>query len=219
MDTSHSHCPTASPATLFRYEFESLSKFRSFDPCSVPDSYIGLVSSSMFGGMMLGAVGWGTCMSILDFLQPVSSSPPPGSDLMGRSAAFNATLFFTAVFGLLASFANSFTSLCVVLFLLGSAVGVRHLNSLSHHLGANFIGPGLDANRRHTAFGTHAKIQAILGHCSFGLLLLRSCSISCSRPPSGTSTLVSSRPRCPLRSRNAESRLEVPSHGPWPHRA
>lgn len=29
---------------------------------SVPDSYIGLVSSSMFGGMMVGAVGWGTCM-------------------------------------------------------------------------------------------------------------------------------------------------------------
>ncbi|KAF6754913.1 MFS general substrate transporter [Ephemerocybe angulata] len=73
---------------------------------SVPDSYIGLVSSSMFGGMMLGAVGWGTC-----------------SDLMGRSTAFNATLFFTAVFGLIASFANSFTMLCIILFFLGSAVG------------------------------------------------------------------------------------------------
>src|ERR1700674_2062972 len=29
----------------------------------VPDSYIGAVSSSMFAGMMLGAVGWGTCSS------------------------------------------------------------------------------------------------------------------------------------------------------------
>ncbi|KAG6860790.1 hypothetical protein C0995_007596 [Termitomyces sp. Mi166 len=46
-----------------------------------------------------------------------------GSDILGRSAAFNATLCFTAVFGLLASFANSFASLCIVLFLLGSAVG------------------------------------------------------------------------------------------------
>ncbi|TFK63042.1 MFS general substrate transporter [Pluteus cervinus] len=73
---------------------------------SVPDSYIGTLSSSMFAGMMVGAVGWGTC-----------------SDLMGRSTAFNATLFFTALFGLLASFANSFFSLCIVLFFLGSAVG------------------------------------------------------------------------------------------------
>ncbi|KAG5646001.1 hypothetical protein DXG03_004603 [Asterophora parasitica] len=72
----------------------------------VPDSYIGTVSSSMFAGMMFGAIGWGTC-----------------SDIMGRIAAFNATLCFTALFGLLASFANSFTSLCILLFLLGSAVG------------------------------------------------------------------------------------------------
>ncbi|KAF8953239.1 major facilitator superfamily domain-containing protein [Flammula alnicola] len=73
---------------------------------SVPDSYIGSLSSSMFGGMMIGAVGWGTC-----------------SDVMGRSTAFNATLFFTAVFGLLASFANSFSTLCIALFFLGSSVG------------------------------------------------------------------------------------------------
>lgn len=73
---------------------------------SVPDSYIGVLSSSMFAGMMFGAVGWGTC-----------------SDVLGRSAAFNATLFFTSVFGMLASFASSFWTLCVLLFLLGSAVG------------------------------------------------------------------------------------------------
>ncbi|KAJ8469013.1 hypothetical protein ONZ45_g17037 [Pleurotus djamor] len=72
----------------------------------VPDSYIGTLSSSMFAGMMFGAVGWGAC-----------------SDLMGRSTAFNATLFFTSVFGILASFSRSFGSLCVVLFLLGSSVG------------------------------------------------------------------------------------------------
>ncbi|KAJ7133593.1 major facilitator superfamily domain-containing protein [Mycena epipterygia] len=73
---------------------------------SVPDNYIGVVSSAMFAGMMIGAVGWGTC-----------------SDLMGRSTAFNATLFFTAVFGILASFSYSYISLCFLLFLLGSAVG------------------------------------------------------------------------------------------------
>ncbi|KAF7298678.1 MFS general substrate transporter [Mycena indigotica] len=73
---------------------------------SVPDSQIGILSSSMFAGMMIGAVGWGT-----------------GSDLLGRSTAFNATLFFTALFGILSSFAYSFPSLCLLLFLLGSAVG------------------------------------------------------------------------------------------------
>lgn len=73
---------------------------------SVPDNYIGSLSSSMFAGMMFGAVGWGTC-----------------SDLLGRSAAFNATLFFTALFGILSSFAWSFWSLCILLFFLGSAVG------------------------------------------------------------------------------------------------
>ncbi|TRM63911.1 major facilitator superfamily domain-containing protein [Schizophyllum amplum] len=72
----------------------------------VPDNYIGTVSSTMFAGMMFGAIGWGSC-----------------SDLLGRSAAFNATLFFTAVFGIFASLAGSFGSLCVILFFLGSAVG------------------------------------------------------------------------------------------------
>ncbi|KAG8214375.1 MFS general substrate transporter [Butyriboletus roseoflavus] len=72
----------------------------------VPDNYIGTLSSSMFAGMMVGAVGWGTC-----------------SDVVGRSAAFNATLFFTALFGIFASFARAFWSLCVLLFFLGSAVG------------------------------------------------------------------------------------------------
>ncbi|KXN80839.1 hypothetical protein AN958_07202 [Leucoagaricus sp. SymC.cos] len=73
---------------------------------SVSDNVIGSLSSSMFAGMMIGAVGWGTC-----------------SDLLGRSTAFNATLFFTALFGFFASWANSFVTLCIALFLLGSAVG------------------------------------------------------------------------------------------------
>ncbi|KAI0647946.1 MFS general substrate transporter [Trametes meyenii] len=73
---------------------------------SIRDSYVGTLSSSMFAGMMFGAVGWGTC-----------------SDLMGRTTAFNATLFLTAVFGIFASFANTFVWLCLALFLLGSSVG------------------------------------------------------------------------------------------------
>ncbi|KAL1729666.1 major facilitator superfamily domain-containing protein [Schizophyllum commune] len=72
----------------------------------VPDNHVGTLSSTMFAGMMFGAVGWGSC-----------------SDLFGRSTAFNATLFFTALFGILASLAGSFTQLCIVLFFLGSSVG------------------------------------------------------------------------------------------------
>ncbi|KAI0290320.1 major facilitator superfamily domain-containing protein [Multifurca ochricompacta] len=73
---------------------------------SLPDNRIGILSSSMFAGMMIGAVGWGTC-----------------SDLMGRSTAFNATLFFTSLFGIGASFATTFPMLCIALFCLGSSVG------------------------------------------------------------------------------------------------
>lgn len=92
---------------------------------AVPDNYIGTVSSSMFAGMMFGALGWGTCERTLPVYFMVQMTYLfQGSDLMGRSTAFNATLFFTSVFGLLASLANSFLSLCILLFLLGSAVGV-----------------------------------------------------------------------------------------------
>jgi MFS family permease len=44
---------------------------------------------------------------------------------MGRSTAFNATLFFTSVFGMTSSLASTFPMLCFSLFFLGSAVGVR----------------------------------------------------------------------------------------------
>ncbi|KAF8491171.1 MFS general substrate transporter [Russula emetica] len=73
---------------------------------ALPDNQIGLLSSTMFAGMMFGAVGWGTC-----------------SDLMGRSAAFNATLFFTSLFGVASSLATTFPMLCIAIFFLGSAVG------------------------------------------------------------------------------------------------
>jgi len=86
----------------------------------------------MFAGMMIGAVGWGTCASTAyqSLLGLLISDLFQGSDLMGRITAFNATLFFTALFGLLASFANSFTTLCIALFLLGSAVGVSQKSGI-----------------------------------------------------------------------------------------
>ncbi|KAJ7364914.1 hypothetical protein DFH08DRAFT_799224 [Mycena albidolilacea] len=58
--------------------------------CPVLDNYIGDVSSPMFTGTILGAVGWGTCLE-------------------GAPAAFDTTLFFTALFGILASFSFSYS--------------------------------------------------------------------------------------------------------------
>lgn len=79
----------------------------------------------MFAGMMIGAVGWGTCECPHLFWASAQELTSLGSDLMGRSTAFNATLFFTSIFGIAASFATTFPMLCVALFFLGSAVGVR----------------------------------------------------------------------------------------------
>ncbi|KAG9096860.1 hypothetical protein FRC06_008248 [Ceratobasidium sp. 370] len=76
------------------------------DEYAVPDSQIGFLSTSVFFGMMFGALGWGSC-----------------SDIFGRRMAFNLTLVFTGLFGVLACFASSFMSLCFFLFLLGTAVG------------------------------------------------------------------------------------------------
>ncbi|KZT44614.1 MFS general substrate transporter [Sistotremastrum suecicum HHB10207 ss-3] len=72
----------------------------------ISDRSIGFMSSAVHAGMMVGALGWGTC-----------------SDLLGRITAFNGTLFLTSLFGLVCSLAGSFNWLCISLFLLGSAVG------------------------------------------------------------------------------------------------
>ncbi len=77
----------------------------------------------MFAGMMIGAIGWGSCTfsifhSVLELIFCA------GSDLLGRSTAFNLTLCFTAVFGLVASYAPTYSALCIALFFLGTSVGV-----------------------------------------------------------------------------------------------
>ncbi|KAI0229217.1 hypothetical protein L0F63_004522 [Massospora cicadina] len=72
----------------------------------VPNSLIGLLSSSIFLGMMVGSLFWGFF-----------------SDANGRQSAFNWTLAVAAFFGLLSSVAPSFSSLCLCLFSLGFGVG------------------------------------------------------------------------------------------------
>ncbi|KAI8340609.1 major facilitator superfamily domain-containing protein [Chlamydoabsidia padenii] len=72
----------------------------------VDDKWIGTLSSSLFTGMMLGSFFWGSF-----------------SDSRGRRLPYTMTLAITSVFGILSSFAFSFWSLCVLLFLLGFGVG------------------------------------------------------------------------------------------------
>lgn len=111
----------ASTPTFFKHCL--LSADQRF-PDLVPDGRIGALFSSMFAGMMIGAVGWGTCECRVSDVWGNNPDFHPGSDLLGRSMAFNGTLLFTSLFGLGATLTSSFWSLCLALFLLGSAVGV-----------------------------------------------------------------------------------------------
>lgn len=72
----------------------------------ISDRWIGLLSTSIFFGMMIGAWMWGSY-----------------ADAYGRRGPFNGTLFMTAIFGLLTGFAPSFSWLCLSLFGLGMGVG------------------------------------------------------------------------------------------------
>lgn len=72
----------------------------------IKDQYIGILSSSMFVGMMFGAMFWGML-----------------ADSHGRKQAFNLTLIVTTVFGIGASFAPSYWVLCLLILLLGFGVG------------------------------------------------------------------------------------------------
>ncbi|KAJ2762010.1 hypothetical protein IWQ57_005901, partial [Coemansia nantahalensis] len=72
----------------------------------VSNARIGLMSSSMFLGLMCGALVWG-----------------PVSDRFGRLVPYRWTLVVSAVFGLAASASSSFGMLCACLFGLGTGVG------------------------------------------------------------------------------------------------
>src|SRR6266404_1243314 len=90
---------------------------------------------------------------------------------MGRSTAFNATLFFTSVFGIAASFANTFPMLCVALFFLGSAVGVRFPAFPSPSTMYADALKGVHAYRWHSSFRTYASWERVPRHCALCILL------------------------------------------------
>ncbi|CAH7668600.1 major facilitator superfamily domain-containing protein [Phakopsora pachyrhizi] len=72
----------------------------------ISDKWIGLLSTSTFFGMMIGAWMWGSF-----------------SDSYGRRNPFNGTLFMTSIFGLVSGFAPTFNLLCLSMFFLGIGVG------------------------------------------------------------------------------------------------
>ena len=84
-----------------------LSSYKHIAQFEIEDRYIGILSSSMFVGMMFGAMFWGML-----------------SDAQGRKQAFNFTLIVTTVFGIAASFANSYWLLCLLILCLGFGVTI-----------------------------------------------------------------------------------------------
>lgn len=84
--------------------------YKTIAQFEIRDQYIGILSSSMFVGMMFGAMFWGTL-----------------SDIYGRKQAFNFTLIVTSVFGIGAGFANSYWLLCFLILCLGFGVRVFSL--------------------------------------------------------------------------------------------
>ena len=190
---------------------------RDFQSTSVPDSYIGAISSSMFAGMMIGAVGWGTCKPIFILINSsFNSASYKGSDLMGRSTAFNATLFFTAIFGIMASFSNSFFTLCIALFFLGSSVGVGHFERRLYYL-LTYPSPplfflGLNANRRHPLARTFAERKAVPCNSPFRFLLIWRRAISTRRSFCRPAKFLFPQRSSSLWRRHPKPRVEVSSY-------
>ena len=72
----------------------------------IGNSYIGVMMSSMFVGLMVGALFWG-----------------PLSDRLGRKVAYQWTLAIAGAFGLVASLSPNFYFICFALFGVGFGVG------------------------------------------------------------------------------------------------
>ncbi|KAI5858186.1 MFS general substrate transporter [Durotheca rogersii] len=72
----------------------------------VSEKQVRYTTSSLFVGLCIGSFLWGL-----------------GSDIIGRRIAFNVTLLVTGIFGIWASYAASWTSVCILLACMGTGVG------------------------------------------------------------------------------------------------
>ena len=114
-----------------------------------------------------------------------------GSDFLGRTTAFNLTLLFATLFGVVASFMPSFGTLALSLFLLGTSVGVRLFAMPCLQTTPDLKGiAGLDADRRHTASRTVTARETLHAHRHVRLLLSWSSPRSLRRHPRHPISLV-----------------------------
>ena len=81
----------------------------------VPDNQIGLLSSTMFAGMMFGAVGWGTCtLTCLSALKPKTYHPQ--APISWVVALHSTQLYSLPLFGVASSLATTFPMLSTCIF-------------------------------------------------------------------------------------------------------
>ncbi|KAL7622973.1 hypothetical protein AAE478_006652 [Parahypoxylon ruwenzoriense] len=72
----------------------------------VSEKQVRYTTSSLFVGLCIGSFCWGL-----------------GADIIGRRIAFNATLLITSIFGIWASYAPSWVSVCILFACMGTGVG------------------------------------------------------------------------------------------------
>ena len=149
----------------------------------VPDSYIGTVSSSMFAGMMIGAVGWGTCKSIsipanqiIQFilLQRFRSHRTKCS--LQRNPLFHCPLWSPGILHKIIFYSLHCT------FLLGKFSWGREFRTVAILI-VNLLSVGLNANRWHPFTRAYAERKAVPCNCPFRFFLIWR-SIVSSRCPS-----------------------------------
>lgn len=196
------------------------------DHYGVSDQHIGWLSASVFLGMMIGAIAWGSCTSSTDKLRTAvlrslhSVIPHVGADIMGRSTAFNATLLLTSIFGLFTVISSSYLGICFSLFLLGTSVGVTVPVFFPHWLNVD-IPAGFNADGRNAVPRKHSSLETLSPDGSLRLLLPRCSPIfarCCIRYT--PLQLPRSSSRCTdthMRSGITESRMEVHVWCAHPH--
>lgn len=169
-----------------------------FPPLKVPDNYIGAVSSAMFAGMMVGAVGWGTCSFIC--LHPVLNL---ATDTLVVWKV--PTLLVEVRLSTAHSFLPPFLA-CLLLFQILFQWFVLHSFSSEVRLGWARIAPmgslwfltlffpGIYAYWRHTYSRERAESESESCYSALCLLLCWFSLVSCGRPSRPSWSFMSYRP-------------------------
>ena len=138
---------------------------------TVPDNRIGILSSSMFAGMMIGAVGWGTCkfypiwlVSRIDSTDVVRLGPYGSQHSLQRDPIFHIRVRHSRLIC-----NNISNALCCPIFSRQRCRGTLYFFSLGN-MYANAI-KGVYAYRWHPSSRAYAPRQRVPRHCSLCILL------------------------------------------------